>query len=105
MNLAHAIGLQRASLICSGLNLLKGCAMPKLPKFNLSYDKAQDEWQLKNGAKQVVHSFDTKAEALQGGVLKKLVGDSGSVQIRKQDGTIQQERTYPRSADPKRSPG
>ena len=79
--------------------------MSKLPKFNLSYDKSQDEWQLRNGAKQVVQSFDTKAEALQGGVLKKLVGGSGSVQIRKQDGTIQQERTYPRSSDPKRSPG
>ncbi|MEF7615937.1 DUF2188 domain-containing protein [Aquincola sp. MAHUQ-54] len=80
--------------------------MATLPKFTLGYDKKQDEWQLKNGAKQVVQTFDAKADALQGGVLQKAVGTGGgSVQIRKQDGTIQQERTYPRSADPKRSPG
>lgn len=79
--------------------------MAKLPKFTLGYDKTQEAWQLKNGSKQVVQTFDTKADALQGGVLKKAVGGSGSVQIRNQDGTIQQERTYPRAADPKRSPG
>jgi len=80
--------------------------MAKLPKFTLGYDKAQDTWQLRNGAKQVVRSFDTKTDALKGGVLEKTVGTGGgSVQIRKQDGTIQEERTYPGSADPKRSPG
>lgn len=80
--------------------------MAKIPKFTLGYDKAQEEWQLKNGSKQVVKTFDKKAEALQGGVLKNAVGaGGGSVQVRNQDGTIQQERTYPRSADPKRSPG
>lgn len=79
--------------------------MAKLPKFTLSYDKAQAEWQLRNGSKQVVQKFDIKADALQGGVLEKAVGGNGSVQIRKLDGTIQQERTYPRAADPKRSPG
>ena len=80
--------------------------MAKLPKFTLGYDKTQEEWQLKNGAKQVVQSFDKKADALLGGVLEGAVGNGGgSVQIRKQDGTIQQERTYPRSSDPKRSPG
>lgn len=80
--------------------------MAKLPKFTLGYDKAQDAWQLKNGAKQIVKSFDTKADALQGGVLERAVGaGGGSVQVRKLDGTIQQERTYPRSADPKKSPG
>lgn len=80
--------------------------MAKLPKFTLGYDKAQDEGQLKNAAKQVVKTFDVKADALEGGVLQKAVGTGGgSVQVRKLDGTIQQERTYSRSADPKRSPG
>lgn len=88
------------------LDLHRGIAMAKLPKFTLGYDKAQDTWQLRNGAKQVVRSFDTKTDALKGGVLEKTVGTGGgSVQIRKQDGTIQEERTYPGSADPKRSPG
>lgn len=80
--------------------------MAKLPKFTLSYDKVQDDWKLCNGAKQVIQSFDRKADALQGGVLERAVGGAGgSVQIRKTDGVIQQERTYPRSADPKKSPG
>lgn len=80
--------------------------MAKLPKFTLGYDKAQEAWQLKNSAKQIIKSFDTKAEALPGGVLERAVGaGGGSVQIRKVDGTIQQERTYPRAADPKKSPG
>ena len=80
--------------------------MGKLQKFTLGYDKTQEAWQLKNGAKQVVESFDAKADALKGGVLETAVGaGGGSVQIRKLDGTIQQERTYPRSADPKKSPG
>jgi hypothetical protein len=84
----------------------RGIAMAKLPKFTLGYDKAQDAWQLRNGAKHVVRSFDTKTEAIKGGVLEKTVGTGGgSVQIRKLDGTIQEERTYPGSADPKRSPG
>jgi hypothetical protein len=39
---------------------------------------------------------------LKGGVLGKAVGSGGgSVQIRKLDGTIQEERTFPRAADPK----
>jgi hypothetical protein len=80
--------------------------MAKLPKFTLGYDKAKEAWQLKNGAKQVVQTFDAKADALRGGVLEKAVGKGGaSVQIRKQDGTIQEERTYPGSADPQKSPG
>jgi len=80
--------------------------MARLPKFTLAYDKSQDVWQLRNGSKQVVESFGTKTEALKGGVLEKSMGSvGGSVQIRKQDGTIQEERTYPSSADPKKSPG
>ena len=31
--------------------------------------------------------------------------EGGSVKIRKLDGKFQEERTYPRSKDPKRSPG
>lgn len=80
--------------------------MAKLPKFTLGYDKTQEAWQLKSGSKQVIKSFENKADALQGGVLERAVGvGGGSVQVRKLDGTIQEERTYPRTADPKKSPG
>jgi hypothetical protein len=50
-------------------------------------------------------TFSTKAAALKGGVLEKAVGGRGSVRIRKRDGKIQEERSYPRSADPRGSKG
>jgi len=53
----------------------------------------------------VVKAFASKAAALKGGVLEKAVGGRGSVRIRKRDGKIQSERTYPRSADPRSSKG
>jgi len=52
-----------------------------------------------------VKAFASKAAALKGGVLEKALGGRGSVRIRKRDGKIQEERTYPRSADPRGSKG
>jgi len=43
--------------------------------------------------------------ATKGGVLEKTVGGKGSIRIRKRNGKIQEERTYPRSADPRGSKG
>jgi len=78
-------------------------AKGKLPRFDLVKDKKNDDWALKRGDK-VVERFDTKADATAGGVLKGAVGE-GTVRIHKEDGKIQEERTYPRSEDPKGSPG
>jgi hypothetical protein len=53
-----------------------------------------------------VKSFQNKADAVAGGVLEKAVGkDGGSVKIQKVDGKFQEERTFPGSADPKKSKG
>jgi len=81
--------------------------MAKLPKYTLSHDKKDDSWKLKRDVThRTVKTFDTKAEATKGGVLEKAVGSSGgSVKIKKEDGVIQEERTYPRSKDPRKSPG
>ena len=81
--------------------------MAKLPKYTLSHDKKSDEWKLKpEGSDRAKKVFETKGDATAGGALKKALGsEGGSVRIRKQDGTIQEERTYPRSKDPKGSPG
>lgn len=81
--------------------------MAKLPKFTLSHNKQKDNWQLKNDeTDRTKRVFDTKAEATKGGVLKKAVGpEGGSVKIKKEDGAYQEERTYPRSKDPRKSPG
>jgi len=79
--------------------------MSRLKKYTLS--KSEDSWKLKSNATgAVLKSFDKKQEATAGGVLKKLVSSEGSsVSIRKANGQIQEERTYPRSKDPRRSPG
>ena len=81
--------------------------MPRLPKFTLEFNEKKERWDLeKDNTGKVVKSFDTKADATAGGVLEKAVGpDGGSVKIQKVDGKFQEERTFPRSADPTKSPG
>lgn len=81
--------------------------MPRLPKFTLDYNEKREKWDLtKDATDRVVKSFPTKAKATKGGVLEKTVGpQGGSVKIQKQNGRFQEERTYPRSADPSESPG
>ena len=80
--------------------------MAKLPRFSLAHNDKSKKWELKKkGTSDVVKAFASKAAALKGGVLEKAVGGRGSVRIRKRDGKIQSERTYPRSADPRSSKG
>ncbi|MGA8688490.1 MAG: DUF2188 domain-containing protein [Methyloceanibacter sp.] len=76
--------------------------MAKLPRFTLSHNEQKKKWELKHeGSGDVVKRFANKADATKGGVLEKAVGGMGSVRIRKRDGRIQEERTYPRSMDPR----
>ena len=79
----------------------------KLPKFTLNHNEKKDKWQLKNDATdKVIKNFDTKSEATAGGVLKKAIGkEGGSVKIKTMDEKYQEERTFPKSADPKQSKG
>jgi len=81
--------------------------MSKLSTFTLSFDRKKENWKLENDARdRVVRRFDTKAEATEGGVLGKSVGkEGGSVRIEKKVGGYQEERTYPRSKDPRKSKG
>lgn len=69
-----------------------------LKRFELKRDG--DEWGLFDQMGDLVSSFNTKAEAL----LEKLVGE-GTVRIHREDGQFEEERTFPRSDDPRRSPG
>jgi hypothetical protein len=49
-------------------------------------------------------SYPTKYEALMRA--REIVTEQqGSLKIHKPDGTFEEERTYPRSADPQKSPG
>ena len=64
-----------------------------------------DEWQAKAG-KKIVARAPNKQEAVRK-TAKAARADPGpvSVEIHKLNGRIQEERTYPRSADPRRSKG
>lgn len=81
--------------------------MAKLPKFTLDKNEPTDRWRLTNDkTDRVVKTFETKGDATAGGVLKKAVGpEGGSVKIQKENGRFQEERTFPKSRDPKSSKG
>ena len=81
--------------------------MARLPKYTLSHDENKDDWVLReDGAPRAKRRFESKADATAGGALRDALGGAGgSVKIQKKDGKYQEERTYPRSRDPKKSPG
>lgn len=78
---------------------------PDLPKYHLV--SKDDKWRLEpEGGGRAKRVFESKAEATAGGALKAALGNAGgSVRIHKGDGQIQEERTFPRSRDPKDSKG
>lgn len=81
--------------------------MTNLPRFTLSKDEQRDDWKLTNdAANRVVRRFETKDEATARGVLRGAVGEGGgSVRIQKENGRYQEERTFPKSRDPRKSQG
>lgn len=81
--------------------------MSNLRKYTLSKDKKNGDWVLTNDAtNRVEKRFETKEEATKGGVLEGVLGkNGGTVKIKKEDGKYQEERTYPRSEDPRSSKG
>jgi hypothetical protein len=78
-----------------------------LRRFHLTKDKERDDWKLtEEGNDRARARFETKEAATKGGVLKEELGQKGgSVRIHKVKGRIQEERTYPRSKDPRGSKG
>lgn len=81
--------------------------MARLPKFTLEFNEKKDRWALENDkTNRTIKTFGTKEAATAGGVLKRAVGsEGGSVKIQKENGKFEEERTYPRSRDPKKSKG
>ena len=72
---------------------------------NYHITKSGDHWILKKrGAERASKTADTKSEIIKLAV-EFLEGKTASPKIHKEDGTIQEERTYPRSADPTRTKG
>ncbi len=81
--------------------------MGNLPKYTLEYDENKEKWALENDkTDRTVKTFNTKEQATAGGVLKRVLGEEGgSVKIQKLNGRIEEERTFPRSKDPRESKG
>jgi hypothetical protein len=64
-----------------------------------------DNWKLKKEDRdRTLKKFESKKEALPASI-EFVKNHSGSLKIHKSDGSIQEERTYPRSIDPKKSKG
>lgn len=72
---------------------------------NYDVTKQGDKWVLtKQGNERPSKTADTKEEIVK--IASSFVGEKGgSVKIHKENGQYQEERTYPRSADPKKSKG
>jgi hypothetical protein len=63
------------------------------------------EWKLRRqGASRSALTFDNKQDAVPGSAAF-MRDHGGSLKIHDKKGKIQEERTYPRSADPPESPG
>ena len=72
---------------------------------NYHITKSDNGWDLKKeGATRASKSGSTKAEIIELATAF-LQGKTASLKIHKEDGTIQEERTYPRSADPVKTKG
>lgn len=74
-----------------------------MDKYHLVSD--DDQWKLRRqGAERSALTFDNKTEAVsESAAFMREHG--GSLRIHKMDGEFQEERTYPRSADPRKSKG
>lgn len=72
---------------------------------NYHLSPAADGWELKKvGAERASKRAATKQE-LGNALADFFDGKTASVKIHKAEGTLEEERTYPRTADPRRSKG
>ena len=81
--------------------------MATLRTLTLGYNEDRKRWDLTDDASnRVVRSFATKQGATREGVLSRMFRTKpASIRIETQHGRFQEERTYPRSRDPKRYKG
>lgn len=73
---------------------------------NYHLTKQDAQWKLsREGAKRATEVFEgTKQEAIRESA-QRLADSGASLKIHLENGRIQEERTYPRSADPKKTRG
>jgi len=72
---------------------------------NYHITKKNGQWELKPQGGVALRTFNTKAEAVAAAprIISQMGG--GSLKIHREDGTFEEERTYPRSTDPRTSKG
>lgn len=78
--------------------------MKKLARIEVRWSKKEGLWVVK-APKQAVWLSGTKAEAVAEAVKMAKSLEAAQVIICRKDGSYQEERTYPRSRDPRRSKG
>lgn len=72
---------------------------------NYHIKKAEKLWALvREGAQRASKTASTKAEVIEM-ASEFLLGKTASLKIHKEDGTIQEERTFPRAAAPRKTKG
>ena len=72
---------------------------------NYHITKTDNGWSLKKqGADRASKTASTKAEIIKL-AREFLDGKTASLKIHREDGTLEEERTFPRSADPSKSKG
>ncbi|WP_426619599.1 DUF2188 domain-containing protein [Pseudomonas rustica] len=72
---------------------------------NYHITKKENAWELvKEGAQRASKTASTKAEITEI-ASEFLQGKTASLKIHKEDGTIQEESTFPRAADPRKTKG
>lgn len=72
---------------------------------NYHITKKENAWELvKEGAQRASKTVPTKAEIIET-ASEFLQGKTASLKIHKEDGTFQEERTFPRAADPRKTKG
>jgi hypothetical protein len=63
-----------------------------------------DRWELTEEGGSAVATYDSKEEGIESS-RRVVAEESGSLKIHHADGTVDEERTCPRSKDPETSPG
>ena len=82
-----------------------GVQSMRLPALSSNTTRKTTSWDLKNQIGDTVKSFTHKADATAGGVLARAVKRGTMRDSVTAMAAVQEERTFPRSADPRRSPG
>lgn len=72
---------------------------------NYHVSPTAEGWELKKAGAERASKRSTTKQELVSSLSELFEGKTASVKIHKADGTIEEERTYPRSDDPRRSKG